>query len=55
MNDNGMPIGGIEEYWETPQTLNETWGYKQFDHRVETAGRGHSPLVEIVSRGGTTC
>ena len=27
MTDNGMPIGGIEEYWETPQTLNEPWGY----------------------------
>ena len=27
MNDNGIPTGGLDEYWETPQTLNTTWGY----------------------------
>jgi alpha-L-fucosidase len=31
MGDNGMPAGGIEEDWETPQTLNDTWGYSRFD------------------------
>jgi hypothetical protein len=25
-----MPSGGLEEYWETPQTLNTTWGYSKF-------------------------
>ena len=33
MNDNGMPPGGVEEHWETPQTLNETWGYSKFEDR----------------------
>jgi alpha-L-fucosidase len=29
MGDNGMPPGGLDEYWETPQTLNGTWGYSK--------------------------
>ena len=52
MNDNGMPIGGIEEYWETPQTLNETWGYSDFDHEWKRPEEVIRRLVEIVSRGG---
>ena len=52
MNDNGMPIGGIEEYWETPQTLNETWGYSAFDHEWKRPEEVIRRLVEIVSRGG---
>jgi len=52
MGDNGMPIGGIEEYWETPQTLNETWGYSQFDHEWKSAKEVIHRLVAIVSQGG---
>ena len=52
MNDNGMPIGGIEESWETPQTLNETWGYSDFDHEWKNPEEVIRRLVEIVSRGG---
>jgi alpha-L-fucosidase len=52
MTDNGMPIGGIEEYWETPQTLNETWGYSQFDQNWKTPDEVIRRLVTIVSKGG---
>lgn len=52
MNDNGMPPGGIEEYWETPQTLNETWGYSRFDHEWKSPRAVIRRLVEIVSKGG---
>jgi alpha-L-fucosidase len=52
MTDNGMPIGGIEEYWETPQTLNETWGYSQFDDNWKPPGEVIRRLVTIVSKGG---
>ena len=52
MSDNGMPIGGIEEYWETPQTLNETWGYSRFDEKWKQPSEVIRRLVEIVSRGG---
>jgi alpha-L-fucosidase len=52
MNDNGMPTGGLDEYWETPQTLNTTWGYSKFDQQWKTAGNVIQRLVEIVSKGG---
>jgi alpha-L-fucosidase len=52
MNDNGMPIGGIEEYWETPQTLNETWGYSKFDRKWKSPKEVIHRLVEIVGKGG---
>jgi alpha-L-fucosidase len=52
LNDNGMPIGGIEEYWETPQTLNETWGYSRFDTQWKSHREVIRRLVEIASRGG---
>ncbi|MEK7993476.1 MAG: alpha-L-fucosidase, partial [Planctomycetota bacterium] len=52
MNDNGMPTGGLEEYWETPQTLNTTWGYSKFDQQWKTAGNVIQRLVEIVGKGG---
>ena len=52
MNDNGMPNGGLEEYWETPQTLNHTWGYSRFDQEWKTPANVIFRLVEIVSKGG---
>src|ERR1035438_2961692 len=52
LNDNGMPTGGLEEYWETPQTLNTTWGYSQFDQQWKSPGNVIQRLVEIVSKGG---
>ncbi|MCK5210771.1 MAG: alpha-L-fucosidase, partial [Cyclobacteriaceae bacterium] len=52
MSDNGMPPGGVEEYWETPQTLNETWGYSKFDNKWKSTTEVISRLVEVVSKGG---
>jgi alpha-L-fucosidase len=52
MTDNGMPIGGIEEYWETPQTLNETWGYSRSDNNWKSPDEIIRRLVTIVSKGG---
>ena len=52
LNDNGMPTGGLEEYWETPQTLNTTWGYSKFDQQWKSPGNVIQRLVEIVSKGG---
>lgn len=52
MNDNGMPTGGLDEYWETPQTLNTTWGYSKFDQQWKTPANVIQRLVEIVSKGG---
>jgi alpha-L-fucosidase len=52
LTDNGMPIGGIEEYWETPQTLNDTWGYSKYDTNWKKPGEIIRRLVTIVSKGG---
>jgi alpha-L-fucosidase len=52
LTDNGMPPGGIEEYWETPQTLNDTWGYSRLDQNWKTPAVVVRKLVTIVSKGG---
>jgi alpha-L-fucosidase len=52
LNDNGMPTGGLQEYWETPQTLNSTWGYSKFDQQWKTPGDVIHRVVEIVGKGG---
>ncbi len=52
MNDNGMPTGGLDEYWETPQTLNGTWGYNRYDQEWKTPANVIQRMVEIVSKGG---
>jgi len=52
LTDNGMPVGGIEEAWETPQTLNDTWGFSKFDQNWKSAGDIIKRMVAIVSKGG---
>ena len=52
LSDNGMPPGGIEEYWETPQTHNHTWGFSKFDTEWKSTAEVVRRLVEIVSKGG---
>ncbi len=61
-NDKGMPMrndpnktfpaGGLGDYWEAPQTLNESWGYNKFDTIWKSPNAVIKSLVEIVSRGG---
>ncbi len=52
MNDNGIPTHGLDEYWETPQTLNTTWGYSKFDQQWKTPANVIQRLVDIVAKGG---
>jgi len=52
LTDNGMPAGGIEEYWETPQTLNDTWGYSKFDENWKSPDEIIRRMVAVVSKGG---
>jgi alpha-L-fucosidase len=37
MGDNQVPDGHVEGAWETPATLNDTWGYKYFDNNWKSA------------------
>jgi len=52
MTDNGMPLGGSEEYWETPQTLNDTWGYSKHDTNWKQPDEIIRRMAAIVSKGG---
>jgi alpha-L-fucosidase len=46
--DTGMP--GLE--WESCMTMNDTWGYKHFDHNWKSDTTLIHNLVDIVSKGG---
>jgi alpha-L-fucosidase len=51
-SDNGMPPGGLKEYWESPQTLNKTWGFDKSDTLWKSPETVINNLLSIVSRGG---
>ena len=50
--DNHIPETVRNGDWETPATLNHTWGYKKDDHDWKTANQLVFNLVDIVSKGG---
>jgi len=50
--DNAIPDQGSEDAWETPATINHTWGYKKDDHDWKRPGEIIFKLVDIVSKGG---
>jgi alpha-L-fucosidase len=52
MGDNQLPVGRYEKYWETPATMNDTWGYKSFDDNWKSVQSLLELLVDIVSKGG---
>ena len=52
-NDNTIPAGALlEGDWETPATMNDTWGFKSQDHNWKSATDLIRKLVDIVSKGG---
>jgi len=53
--DNESPDLARAGLWETPGTLNHTWGFKKDDHHWKTTANILFKLVDIVSKGGTTC
>ncbi len=50
--DNRIPDGLVEADWETPATINDTWGYKSYDHNWKTPNDLIRKLVDIASKGG---
>ena len=50
--DNVIPSKVGAEAWETPATINHTWGYKKDDHDWKSPGDVTFKLVDIVSKGG---
>jgi len=52
MGDNRVPDHRVEGDWEVPMTLNDTWGFKSYDHNWKWPGRVIQILVDVVSKGG---
>jgi alpha-L-fucosidase len=50
--DNVIPNEIGQEAWETPATINHTWGYRKDDHDWKSAGDVVFKLADIVSKGG---
>ena len=50
--DNVVPSQVGDQAWETPATINHTWGYKKDDHDWKSPGDVTFKLVDIVSKGG---
>jgi len=53
MPDKGIPAAAIDDYFQTPQTLNHTWGYSKADTAWKSPETVIQQLVEVVSRGGS--
>lgn len=52
MGDNRIPFTNYERDWDTPSTLNETWGYTEWDTNWKDPKRLVALLAEINSKGG---
>ena len=52
--DNQIPVKVATKYktWETPGTLNNTWGYKSYDNNWKSFEEMLFWIVEIASKGG---
>ena len=51
--DNAIPPELQAEIdWETPATINDTWGFKTHDHNWKSPTQLIQNLVDIVSKGG---
>lgn len=50
--DNQISVGVVSRDWETPVTLNDTWGFKKDDHNWKSTAVLIRQLALIASRGG---
>jgi alpha-L-fucosidase len=50
--DNQISVGQVKRDWETPVTMNDTWGFKRDDQNWKPTGILIQQLVHVSSRGG---
>ena len=50
--DNAIPVLSRDECWESPMTLNHTWGYSHTDNDFKEPSAVIENLVRIVGKGG---
>lgn len=51
LGDNQIPCGPVEGAWETPATLNDTWGFRADDHNWKSLKDVLYLLVDLTSKG----
>ncbi len=51
LGDNQHPAGPVEGDWETPCTLNDTWGFKSYDHNWKSVAYLLDLLVNCAAKG----
>ena len=51
LGDNQIPAGVIEGAWETPATMNDTWGFKTDDHNWKSVDALLQLLVDLAGKG----
>ncbi|ARN57261.1 alpha-L-fucosidase [Sedimentisphaera salicampi] len=47
-----IPATGLDYDWEACMTMNDTWGFKSYDHNWKSAKTLIRNLVDITSKGG---
>jgi alpha-L-fucosidase len=52
VGDNQIPKTTMNLDWETPATMNDTWGFKTNDHHWKSSEELIHKLVDITSKGG---
>ncbi|MBI4874589.1 MAG: alpha-L-fucosidase [Acidobacteria bacterium] len=52
MGDNQIPARVMSYDWESPVTLNDTWGFKKDDHNWKSTRTLIHQLVDIASKNG---
>ncbi len=52
MGDNSIPLTSFYCDWETPMTLNDTWGYKDYDHNFKSPEKVIDMLTDITGKYG---
>lgn len=50
--DNRLPTGATDIDWDTPATMNNSWGYKKSDNNWKSSSQLIKALVEVTSKGG---
>ena len=50
--DNAFPDTLVDADWETPATINDTWGFKSDDHNWKAPDDLIRKLVDVASKGG---
>ena len=51
LGDNQIPLGRLKGDWETPATINNTWGFKVNDHNWKSTQTLLQLLIDLSSKG----